>query len=115
MAAPAIHPTAVVASSVELADGVTVGPYAVIEGAASIGAGTTVFSHSVINGSCRIGARCRIGPGAYVGLDAQSRAYKGGDSWLIVGDDNIIREGASLHRSMHEEFDHATRVGNRCF
>src|SRR5205823_11839751 len=70
---------------------------------------------SHIHGHTIIGARNQIGPAAWVGLDPQHRAYKGERTSLLIGDDNIIREGASLHRSFKSDPSHATRVGHRNF
>jgi UDP-N-acetylglucosamine acyltransferase len=112
-----IHPTAIVDRRAQLGDDVKIGPYAVIEGAVRIGSGSIIESHSVLRGPTEIGARCRIGPAAYVGLDPQHLKFNPNvtESWLIVGEECVIREGVSLHRSTHEGIEHATRIGKRCF
>lgn len=112
-----IHPTAIVDRRAQLAEDVNVGPYALIDGAVRIGIGSIIEAHSVLRGPTQIGARCRIGPAAYVGLDPQHLKFKANEteSWLIVGNDCVIREGASVHRSTHEGIEHATRIGDRCF
>jgi UDP-N-acetylglucosamine acyltransferase len=112
-----IHPTAVVDRRVELGDDVKIGPYAILEGRVRVGSGCIIEAHSVLRGPTDIGARCRIGPAAYVGLDPQHLKFNPNEteSWLIVGDECVIREGASLHRASHEGIEHATRIGNRCF
>jgi UDP-N-acetylglucosamine acyltransferase len=112
---PFIHPTAIIDSRAELSDGVRVEAYAVIDGPVTVGPRTVVKSHSVLNGPTRIGADCRIGPGAYVGLDPQHLAFKGGDTWLVLGDGVTVREGASLHRATKPGEENATRVGDRCY
>jgi len=112
-----IHPTAIIDRRAELGEGVKVGPYVVIEGRVRVGAGCVIEAHSVLRGPSAIGARCRIGPAAYVGLDPQHLKLNANEteSWLIVGDECVIREGASLHRATHEGLEHATRLGDRCF
>src|SRR2546422_259186 len=97
-----IHPTAIVDRGAELSDGVEIGAYCIIEGRVQIGAGTIVQPHSILRGHTIIGANCRLGPAAYVGLDPQHLKFDAskGDTSLIIGDETIIREGASLHRSM---------------
>jgi UDP-N-acetylglucosamine acyltransferase len=110
-----IHPTAVVDPRAELAADVIVEEFCSIKGRVTLGPGAVVHAHSVLRGTTRIGARCRIGPGAYVGTDPQHRDYRGEETRLVVGDDTIIREGATLHRSVHAGDDHATIVGSRCF
>src|SRR4051812_38060048 len=112
-----IHATAIVDPRARLSAGVDVGPYCVIEGRVEIGPGTIVSAHSVIRGHTVIGASCRIGPAAYVGMDPQHLRFdsSNGETSLVIGDEVIIRETATLHRSMRPGFDHATRVGDRCF
>ncbi|HEX4124114.1 MAG TPA: acyl-ACP--UDP-N-acetylglucosamine O-acyltransferase, partial [Tepidisphaeraceae bacterium] len=66
-------------------------------------------------GSTEIGRGCKIGPAAYVGLPPQHIGYKGQPTHLIIGDNVVIRETATVHRAYHEGLEHATRIGNRCF
>jgi UDP-N-acetylglucosamine acyltransferase len=111
-----IHPTAVVDASVQIDRDVRVGPYAIIQGRVSIAAGTVVEAHSVIRGHTVIGANCRIGPAAYVGLDPQHLKFDPtAETSLVIGEGTIIRETASVHRSMKPGIENATRVGKRCF
>lgn len=111
-----IHPTAVIDRRVELGDGVRIGPYAIIEGAVQIGDGSVIDAHSIVRGHTLIGTKCRIGPAAYVGLDPQHLKFDSSTiTSLIIGDGTIIREGASVHRSITPGLDHATRIGCKCF
>ena len=110
-----IHPTAIVDPKAELFGDVTIGAYSIIKGAVRIGPGTVVHEHTHIHGRTVIGCNCRIGPGAFVGLNPQHLKYSGEETWLIIGDDVIIRETATVHRSMSGEESHATRIGDRCF
>jgi UDP-N-acetylglucosamine acyltransferase len=112
---PQIHPTAIVDRRAELADGVRVDAYAVIEGHVVIGAGSHIRSHSVLQGHTLIGAGCTIGPAAHVGLDPQFLKFDGSETSLIIGEQCVIREGASVHRSIKMGEEHATRLGARCF
>ncbi len=57
-----IHPTAIVAASARLGDGVSLAPYVVIEDGAEIGAGTSVGPGTVIGRNVVVGEACRIGP-----------------------------------------------------
>ncbi len=93
-----IHPTAVVDSKAELDSSVTIGPYAVIEAGVCIDADTRVEPHAVISGPTRIGKRNLIGSFATIGGAPQDLSYKGEPTELIIGDDNQIREYASIHR-----------------
>lgn len=93
-----IHPTAVVDGSAELHSSVSVGPYAVIGAHVRIGENSTVEAHAVITGPTSIGERNLIGSFAVVGGAPQDLGYKGEPTELIIGNDNQIREFASIHR-----------------
>ena len=93
-----IHPTAVVDPKAELDSSVEVGPYAVIEAGVRIDAGTRVLPHAVIAGPTFIGKRNLIGSFAIVGGAPQDLSYQGEPTELHIGDDNQIREYASIHR-----------------
>jgi UDP-N-acetylglucosamine acyltransferase len=93
-----IHQTAVVDPKAELDSSVIVGPYAVIEAGVTIDAGTRVEPHAVICGPTRIGKRNLIGSFASIGGAPQDLSYKGEPTELIIGDDNQIREYASIPR-----------------
>lgn len=113
-AAPLIHPTAIVHPDAKIGAGVRIGPYAVIEGAAEIGDGCVIQAHAVITGWARMGANNTIGYGAIIGADPQDYAFKPEtESWAILGDNNRIREYATIHRGTGERAE--TRVGSHCF
>jgi len=98
MTAPQIHPTAIVDANARLGPGVTVGPYAIIEGRVVIGPETRIGPHAVIKDFTTIGARCRIFQFAVLGEIPQDLKFKGEESRLVIGDDNTIREFATMHR-----------------
>lgn len=96
-AASSIHPTAVVAPSAQLGNGVEIGPYAVLGPQVIIGDDTWVGPHAVIEGRTTIGRENRIFQFASVGAIPQDKKYHGEESQLIIGDNNAIREFATLH------------------
>ncbi|MBN9525941.1 MAG: UDP-3-O-(3-hydroxymyristoyl)glucosamine N-acyltransferase [Alphaproteobacteria bacterium] len=60
--APAgVHPTAVVAPTARIGDGVSLAPHVVVEDGAELGAGTSVGAGSVIGRNVVVGEGCRIG------------------------------------------------------
>lgn len=94
-----IHPTAIIGSNVELAEDVEVGPYAVIDGPRIfIGKGTKVLAHSNICGYTSIGENNIIHMGAVLGHEPQDIEFKNGESYLKIGNDNVIREYCWFHR-----------------
>jgi len=108
-----IHPTAVVAPGAELGAGVSVGPYAVIEDGARVGAGCEIGAHAVVKRFTILGERNRVCEHATVGGEPQDAKFRGEPSALRIGDDNVIREYATLHRAVGEGAE--TRVGSRNF
>lgn len=92
-----IHPTAIVADGADLADDVEIGPYCVIGGQVKLGPRTRLASHVVIDGRTELGADNVVYPFAMLGGPPQHTAYKGEDTALVVGDNNLIREHATMN------------------
>lgn len=113
MTAPVVHPTAIVADGASLGEGVAVGPYAVIEKDVHVGAGTTIGPHAVIHRFARLGERNEVHAHAVIADTAQDYAFAGEETWVEIGDENLIREGVTIHRSTDPAVP--TRVGARCF
>lgn len=107
-----IHATAVVAPGAQLAENVTVGPFAVIEDDVTIGAGCHVGPHALIASGARLGKAVVVHNGAVVGTVPQDLKFGGEKTRLIVGDNTIIREFATLNRGTHHRGE--TRVGANC-
>ncbi|XP_078431945.1 bacterial transferase hexapeptide repeat-containing protein [Wolffia australiana] len=117
-----IHPTAVVHPDAVIGQGVSVGAFCTIGAAVRIGdhcqvfPGCHIFGHTELGENCTllsgaivggnipgstiIGRNNTIGHNAVVGAKCQDLKYmKGDECFLHVGDDNDIRENASIHRS----------------
>ena len=107
-----IHPTALIDPSAKLAADVEVGPYSIIGAEVEIGAGTRIGPHVVIKGPSKIGARNRIFQFASVGEDCQDKKYQGEATRLEMGDDNVVREGVTLHRGTQQDRQ-VTQIGHR--
>ena len=108
-----IHPTAIIDPDTELGADVVVGPYAIIGPRVTIGDGTSIGPHTVIEQNTRLGRRCSVGPGTVLGAAPQDTKYDGGDTWLEVGDDTVIREYTTLNRGTLASG--VTRIGRGCF
>jgi UDP-N-acetylglucosamine acyltransferase len=92
-----VHPTALVADGAVLADGVSVGPFCIVGPRVRIGAGTRLHSHVVIEGATELGAGNQVYPFAVLGGPPQHTAYQGEDTGLVIGDNNVIREHATMN------------------
>ncbi len=108
----AVHPTAILTGDVQLAEDVEIGAFVVIRGPVKIGRGTVVEERASIQGPTEIGCNNRICCGAVVGGDPQDRSYRGQLSYLTMGDHNVVREYATIHRGSRE--GSSTIVGNHC-
>ena len=107
-----IHPTALIDPAARLADDVEVGPFTVIGPDVQIGPGSRIGPHVVIKGPSVLGARTRIFQFASVGEDCQDKKYAGEPTRLVMGDDNVIREGVTLHRGTVQDRGE-TSIGSR--
>lgn len=106
-----LHPTALVSSKAEISSGVRIGPYCIIGDNVKILEDTVISSHSVIEGNTEIGRRNNIYPFVTIGTPPQDIEYKGEDTRVIIGDNNIIREYTTIHRATTKQ-DWVTIVGN---
>jgi UDP-N-acetylglucosamine acyltransferase len=114
MAAPQIHPSAVVSPLAQLADDVVIDAFAIVHDHVEIGAGTTVGPYTVIHDYVRIGAGNRIHSSLVIGGMPQVIGFDPAlETWLEIGDNNTLREGVSIHRASKPET--VTRIGSNCF
>jgi len=97
-----IHPTAVVDPRAEIHPEAVLGPYVVVDGPVRVGAGTRVMAHAFLAGHTEIGRDNVIHPGAIVGHEPQDLAYRDAPTGLRIGDRNVIREHAEIHRATQE-------------
>ncbi len=89
---PLIHPAAIIGSRVTLGAGCEIGPFCVLEG------------------MVRLGARCRLKTGVVIGTEPMDRNYRGENSAVIIGVENIFFEFASVHRATGK--DGITQIGD---
>lgn len=108
-----IHPTSIVHPNAKIAEDVEIGPYTIVEEDVFIDEGTKIGAHCTLKNGTRIGKRCRIYAGVVIGELPQVKEQKSCTSFVYVGDENIIREYVTIHRSMYE--GGATIIGNENF
>lgn len=106
-----IHPTAILDSNAVIGSDVEVGPFAIVGPNVEIGDGTKIGPSVIIEGWTVIGKNNKIYAGAVVGNEPQDLKFKGEKSYLFVGDNNIIREYATISRGT-EGGGGETRIGN---
>ena len=82
----------------EIDEGVTIGPWCIVGPGVQIGSGTVIESHVVIRANTTIGTNNRLYQFCSVGEDPADKKFEGEETWLEIGDDNVFREGVTLHR-----------------
>lgn len=107
---PYIHPTAIVDSSAQLGSDVHVGPFAIVEPGVILGDGCRLEARAVIKSRTVLGSGNEIGEGAVLGGAAQHLQRQDPGGKLVLGDNNRIRENATLHRGYANEA--VTTIGN---
>ncbi len=109
----AIDKTAVIDPKAEVDPSAIIGPFCAIGPNVKIGPETQLISHVAVQNHTTLGARNIIYPFTSVGGAPQDLKFKGEPSRLIIGDDNVFREGVTLN--IGTEGGHMeTRIGNRC-
>ena len=126
---PHVHPTAIIDSSVTLADDVEVGPHCVLEGNVTIAAGSKLIGRVWIQGNVTIGAANLIFPNACVGFPPQHRSTGDSGAGVVIGDRNVLREGVTITGPTVDEpstlgddnllmanshIGHDAHIGNHC-
>lgn len=105
-------------------------PFVYIEDDVEIGEGCTIYPFvSILNGT-RLGKNNTVHQGAVLAALPQDFNFRGEESLLIIGDNNIIRENVVINRATHADgqtvigndnflmegahISHDTKVGNHC-
>jgi len=106
-----IDPRAVIDPNAQIDTNVSIGPFSVIGPDVEIGSGSVIGPHVVLKGPSKIGQNNRIFQFASVGEDCQDKKYNGEPTQLIMGDNNVVREGVTIHRGTVQDTG-ITRIGN---
>ncbi len=109
-----IHPSAMVDHRAEIGENVIISAYAVIGPNVKIGKNTVIGSHTVIEGITEIGENNKISNFVTIGHPPQDIKYANEPTKVIIGNNNIIREYASIHRATTKG-DWKTEIGSNNF
>jgi UDP-N-acetylglucosamine acyltransferase len=109
-----IHPTAYIAPDAVLGNNIIVDPFAVIESGVELGDNCHIGAHAVIQRHVKMGSGNVLHPHAVLGGLPQDTSFKAETvSWLLIGDNNVFREGFTAHRASKEHGE--TRIGSGCY
>lgn len=108
-----IHPTAIISSEAKISSDLTIDAYAVIEGPVTIGAGSHIHGGARLIGPLTMGERNIVHSNAVLGGVPQDRKFSNEFTETLIGDDNIFREGVTIHRATG--VGGKTVVGSRCY
>ena len=106
-----IHETAIVSDKADIDSSVSVGPYCIIDENVTIGPNTILESHVVIKKNVVIGNGNHFYQFSSIGEQPQDLKFKGEDSLLIIGNNNIFREYCTLNRGTKEGIN-KTQIGS---
>ncbi len=109
-----IHSTAIVDKEALIDENVSIGPFCIIGKGARIRKGSRLVSHVVVEGKTEIGEGCQIYPFASIGFPPQDIKYKGEETGVKIGNNNIIREYVTIHRASVAGHG-VTTIGNNNF
>ncbi len=105
-----IHDTAIVHEGAQLGDGVSVGPFSIIGKNVRIGEGCSIGSNVLIEGHTIMGSDNRVFHGASIGTPPQDLKYRGGKSFVKIGDGNVFREYVTVNPATEE--NESTVIGD---
>jgi len=106
-----ISPLSQVDPGAQIGKGVVIGPFCVVGPNVCIGDATVLHSHVVLMGSTTVGQNNRFWPNCVIGGDPQDVSWQASETEIVIGDNNIFREGVTVNRGAEKE-DGVTRIGN---
>ena len=106
-----ISPQAYVDSNAQIGKNVTIYPFAYIDKDVVIGDDCVIMPYVSVMAGTRMGRGNRVFQNTVLGAEPQDFNYKGDDTTLIIGDENVIRENVVINRATYTGGE--TRIGNR--
>ena len=92
-----IHKTAIIDSKTKLNDTVKIGAYSIVGPNVQIGNNVVIYSHVNITGNTKIGEGTKIFPFSCLGTNPQDLKFKGEETNLVIGKNNIFREYVTVN------------------
>lgn len=108
-----ISPLAFIHPDAKIGNDVTIHAFAYIDRNVEINDGCEIRPHVSILSGARIGKNNTFYDGCIISATPQDFRWKGDDSMVVIGDNNVIREHVIINRSIYK--DKETRIGSGCF
>ena len=106
-----IHPSSIIDPTAIIDDSVEIGPFCLVGPNVEIGEETKIESHVILKGPTKIGKRNHIFQFSTLGDGSPDKKYNNEPTTLVIGDDNIIREGVTIHRGTIQDKS-LTKIGS---
>ena len=107
-----IHSSSIIDPAAKISNDVEIGPFCLIGADVEIGSGTRIESHVILKGPMKIGERNHIFQFSTLGDGSPDKKYKNEPTTLVIGNENIIREGVTIHRGTVQDRGE-TLIGDR--
>jgi UDP-N-acetylglucosamine acyltransferase len=114
MSTSKIAPTAKISNKAELGKDVEVGDYSIVGDHVVLDDNCIIRHHSVITRNTKIGKNSTIYPFCSIGTAPQDITFKGEETYVEIGENNVIREFATINRGTAKT-EGCTRIGNNNF
>ncbi len=106
-----IHKTSIIHPTAELASNVEIGAYSIIGKNVSINEGTKIKEHVVVRENTSVGKNNIIFQFATIGEDPQDLKFEHESTTCVIGDNNTFREYCSIHRGTKDGIS-TTSIGD---
>lgn len=106
-----IAKTATVETGAEIAADCDIGPGCYVGPKVRLGEGCRLMPNVTVLGCTEAGRGNVFFPGSVIGAAPQDLKYRGSDTKLIIGDENVFRECVTVHPGT-ETGGHVTRIGS---
>ena len=92
-----IHKSSVIDKDSKIGKNVKIGPFCYIGPNVEINDGVEIISNVHIEGNTKIGKKTKIFPFASIGTQPQDLKYNNEENYLIIGENNLIREYVTIN------------------
>ena len=108
-----INNSSVIDKKAKISKNVKIGPFCFVGPNVELDENVELVSNVHIEGNTKIGKGTRIFPFACIGTQPQDLKFKGEKSYLVIGENNLIREYVTINPGT-EGGGSKTTIGNNC-